>query len=186
MGRKRKSTPALLTLRLVRGAEHLLLITTNPGIRPNKKMIVQDVLQQKRRAVHTIPAQQTVEDAIVQMDVQRTSALIVMDGETPVGIFTERDVLRCHVAWRHRLFREMPLSEAMTDNLIVAQSNDLVSSAMAMMIKADIRHLPVVENQQIAGMLTISDLVKHHVGELTAELHYLQEYITDLHDAVQD
>jgi IMP dehydrogenase len=120
------------------------------------------------------------------MTEQRTSALIVMDGETPVGIFTERDVLRCHVTWRHRLFREMPLAEAMTDKLIVAQPDDLVSSAMAMMIKADIRHLPVVEERRITGMLTISDLVKHHVGELTAELHYLQEYITDLQDAVQD
>ena len=149
-------------------------------------MRVQDVIKKKRRLVHTIPAQRSVEDAIVQMTERRTSALIVMDGEQPSGIFTERDVLRCHVAWRHRLFREMPLSEAMTDKLIVAQPGDLVSSAMAMMIKADIRHLPVVEDQRIALMLTISDLVKHHVGELTAELHYLQEYITDLQDAVQD
>jgi IMP dehydrogenase len=149
-------------------------------------MRVQDVIKRKRRVVHTIPAQRTVEDAIVQMTERRTSALIVMDGGQPVGIFTERDVLRCHVAWRHRLFREMPLTEAMTEKLIVAQPGDLVSSAMAMMIKADIRHLPVVEDRRIALMLTISDLVKHHVGELTAELHYLQEYITDLQDAVQD
>lgn len=149
-------------------------------------MRVQDVMKQKRRLVHTIPVERTAEDAIVQMTEHRTSALIVMDGETPVGIFTERDVLRCHVAWRGRLFREMPLREAMINKLIVAQPDDLVSSAMAMMIKADIRHLPVVENQQISGMLTISDLVKHHVGELTAELHYLQEYITDLQDAVHD
>ena len=149
-------------------------------------MHVQDVMQPKRRVVHTISAQRTAEDAIVQMTEQRTSALIVMDGEMPVGIFTERDVLRCHVAWRQRLFREMPLKEAMTNKLIVAQPDDLVSSAMAMMIKADIRHLPVVEDQRINGMLTISDLVKHHVGELTAELHYLQDYITDLQDAVQD
>jgi IMP dehydrogenase len=149
-------------------------------------MRVQDVIKRKRRVVHTIPAQRTVEDAIVQMTERRTSALIVMDGGQPVGIFTERDVLRCHVAWRHRLFREMPLTEAMTEKLIVAQPGDLVSSAMAMMIKADIRHLPVVEDRRISLMLTISDLVKHHVGELTAELHYLQEYITDLQDAVQD
>jgi signal-transduction protein with cAMP-binding, CBS, and nucleotidyltransferase domain len=54
------------------------------------------------------------------------------------------------------------------------------------MIQADIRHLPVVEDRRISGMLTISDLVKHQVGELTAELHYLQEYISDLQDAVQD
>jgi IMP dehydrogenase len=149
-------------------------------------MHVRDVMKQKNRTVHTIAAAQTAEDAIVCMTEQQTSALIVMDGEMPVGIFTERDVLRCHVAWRGRLFRQMPLREAMTADLIVAQPGDLVSSAMAMMIKADIRHLPVVDNQRIVVMLTISDLVKHHVGELTAELHYLQEYITDLHDAVQD
>ena len=149
-------------------------------------MRVQDAIKQRRCLVHTIPVEQTAEDAIVQMTEQQTSAVIVMDGETPVGIFTERDVLRCHVAWRNRFFREMPLREAMTDKLIVARPEDLVSSAMAMMIKADIRHLPVVNDQHIVCMLTISDLVKHHVGELTAELHYLQDYITDLHDAVQD
>jgi IMP dehydrogenase len=143
-------------------------------------------MKRKSRAVHTIAAGQTVEDAIVRMTEQKISALIVMDGAMPAGIFTERDVLRCHVAWRSRRFREMPLSEAMTDKLIVARPDDLVSSAMAMMIKADIRHLPVVQDRKIEGMLTISDLVKHHVGELTAELHYLQEYITDLQDAVQD
>ena len=98
------------------------------------------------------------------MTEQGASALIVMDGQQPVGIFTERDVLRCHVAWRGRLFREMPLKEAMVDKLIVAKPDDLVSSAMAMMIQADIRHLPVVEDQRISAMLTISDLVKHHVG----------------------
>ena len=149
-------------------------------------MRVRDVIKHKRRPIHTIVATQTVEDAIVRMTECQTSAIIVVDGQTPVGIFTERDVLRCHVAWRHRRFREMPLSEAMSAKLIVAQPDDLVSNAMAMMIKADIRHLPVVENKQVIDMLTISDLVKHHVGELTAELHYLQEYITDLQDAVQD
>jgi IMP dehydrogenase len=149
-------------------------------------MHVRDVMRKKSRIIHSISVLKTAEDAIVQMTEFKASALIVMDGEKPVGIFTERDVLRCHVAWRHRRFREMPLSEAMTQQLIVAQPDDLVSSAMAMMIKADIRHLPVVENKQVIDMLTISDLVKHHVGELTAELHYLQEYITDLQDAVQD
>ncbi|GAB6906622.1 conserved hypothetical protein [Desulfosarcina cetonica] len=149
-------------------------------------MRVQDVITQKRRTVHTLPVDRTAEDAIVRMTEVQTSALIVMDGDRPVGIFTERDVLRCHVAWKGRLFREMPLAEAMTNTLIVARPEDLVSSAMAMMIQADIRHLPVVENQQIIGMLSITDLVKHHVGALTAELHYLQEYITDLQNAVQD
>jgi CBS domain-containing protein len=149
-------------------------------------MIVRDLLHQKRRLFHVIPSRQTVEDAIVLMTERRATALIVMNDALPVGIFTERDVLRCHVTWRYRRFREIPLSEAMTKNLIVARPHDLVSSAMAMMIKAGIRHLPVVEDHRIAGMLTISDLVKSHVGELTAELHYLQEYIIDLKNSVSD
>ena len=149
-------------------------------------MRVEEIMKQMNRSVHTIPVSKTTEDAIVKMTQEQASALIVMDGERPVGIFTERDVLRCHVAWRGRLFREMPLNETMVAKLIVAKPDDMVSSAMAMMIQADIRHLPVVEGRRITGMLSLSDLVKHHVGALTAELHYLHEYITDLQDAVQD
>ncbi len=119
-------------------------------------MHVKDVIKQKHRVAHTISSDRTAEDAIVHMTERHASAIIVMEGKVPVGIFTERDVLRCHVKWRGRLFREMPLTEAMTDKLIVAQPEDLVSSAMAMMIQADIRHLPVVENQRIVGMVTIS------------------------------
>jgi predicted transcriptional regulator len=73
-------------------------------------MRVQDVIKQKTPRGSHHSGQRTVEDAIVQMTERQTSALIVMDGGQPVGIFTERDVLRCHVAWRHRLFREMPLA----------------------------------------------------------------------------
>lgn len=149
-------------------------------------MRLQDVMKQQRQAVHTISATKTVADAIARMIEQHISALVVLEGEVPVGIFSERDVLCCHVARPESHFREIPLKGAMTEKLIVARPDDRVSSAMAMMIQADIRHLPVVDAQRIIGMLSISDLVKHHVGQLTAELHYLQEYITDLQDAVKD
>ena len=80
----------------------------------------------------------------------------------------------------------MTVEEAMTSKLIVAEPEEEVSAAMATMIKAGIRHLPVIENGRIIGMLTIGDLVEHQVGTLTAEIHYLQDYISDLHDADQD
>ncbi len=149
-------------------------------------MKVAEVLERKDRTVHNMDAAQTVDKAIDTMTAKGTSALIVVEEGRPVGIFTERDVLRCYVSHRGRQFSEIKLKEAMTSRLIVARSDDDVSAAMATMIKADIRHLPVVKDQDVVGMLSITDLVKSHVGALTAELHYLQEYIADLQDAIHD
>jgi predicted transcriptional regulator len=74
----------------------------------------------------------------------------------------------------------------MTTPLIVAQANDSIETAMGIMIKAGIRHLPVISKHRVCGVLGLEDLVKPHVGALTQELHYLQEYISDLQDAAHD
>jgi len=149
-------------------------------------MCVEDLLKKKGREIVSIHAGATVEDAINDMAQKKVSALIVMEGNIPVGIFAERDVLRCHLRDRDKPFTNISVREAMSGKLIVSESEDEISAAMAMMIKADIRHLPVIKNKELIGMLTISDLVEHQIGTLTAELHYLQEYITDLHDAELD
>ena len=149
-------------------------------------MHVEDLLKEKGREIISIDANATVEDAINDMAQKRVSALIVMEDDNPVGIFAERDVLRCHLRDRKKLFTGISVKEAMSGKLIVAESEDEISAAMAMMIKADIRHLPVIINKELIGMLTISDLVEHQIGTLTAELQYLQEYITDMHDAELD
>jgi len=151
-------------------------------------ILLKELLPEKGRGVVALFDDQTVETAIGHMALKKASAIIVMKkgGGQPVGIFAERDVLRCHLKHPSRSFDEIRLSEAMTRRLIVAQSSDQVQDAMAMMIKADIRHLPVIKERELIGMLTISDLVEHLVGSLTAEIHYLQEYIDNLHDAGQD
>jgi len=149
-------------------------------------MRVEDLLKKKGREIVSIHASATVEEAINDMAHKKVSALIVMEGDHPVGIFAERDVLRCHLQDREKAFTGISVREAMSGKLIVSESEDEVSAAMAMMIKADIRHLPVIKNKKLIGMLTISDLVEHQIGTLTAELHYLQEYITDLQDAELD
>ena len=149
-------------------------------------MKVRELVAEMNRPVNTIDAEQTVEDAISQMAGARASALIVMQAGQPAGIFAERDVLRCHLENRSRPFDAVTVGEAMTRKLIVAEPEEAVSAAMATMIKSGIRHLPVIENERIVGMLTIGDLVEHQVGTLTAEIHYLQDYITDLQDADRD
>jgi CBS domain-containing protein len=149
-------------------------------------MLVQEVLTQAKQEVFTIVPDQTVEDAIDEMASNKTSALIVMEGDYPVGIFAERDVLRCHLKERGKAFTRIKVKNAMTNKLISAGPEDDIGAAVNMMLKADIRHLPVIKAKKIIGMLTINDLVEHLVDALEAELHHLQSYITDLQDASKD
>jgi IMP dehydrogenase len=149
-------------------------------------MRVEQLLIEKGHEIVSIESHATVADAINDMAQKMASALIVMETGRPVGIFAERDVLRCHLQHKTTPFSDINITAAMTKKLIVADSNDEISTAMATMIQADIRHLPVIKDKTLIGMLTISDLVKHQIGALTAELHYLQDYITDLHDAELD
>lgn len=150
-------------------------------------MRVEELLDnENRNRIYTIAAEADLETAIAEMDRTGVSALIVTDAERPVGILAERDVLRCHLRNRDRAFEEMRVAEAMTARLIVANADDPVSDAMSVMIQADIRHLPVIQDRRLAGMLTLGDLVRRQVGALTAEIHYLQEYISDLQEAGLD
>ena len=150
-------------------------------------MRVEELLDsENRNRIYTIAADADLETAITEMDRNGVSALIVTEAERPVGILAERDVLRCHLRNRNRAFDEIRVAEAMTARLIVANADDPVSDAMSVMIQADIRHLPVIQDRRLAGMLTLGDLVRRQVGALTAEIHYLQEYISDLQEAGLD
>jgi IMP dehydrogenase len=114
------------------------------------------------------------------------SALIVTENERPVGIFAERDVLRTYMRDKNADFAAVPLSEAMTNRLISAGNDDSIGTVMALMLQAGIRHLPVIENAEVVGMLTINDLVQYRLDSMDAELHHLKDYIADLHDAGHD
>jgi len=149
-------------------------------------MLVQDLLALRKQEVFTVTPDQTVEDAINQMALNKTSALLVMEGDYPVGIFAERDVLRCHLKERSKAFTQIKVKNAMTNKLISARPEDEIGAAVNMMLKADIRHLPVIKDKKIIGMLTINDLVEHLISALNAELHHLQSYIADLQDASKD
>jgi IMP dehydrogenase len=114
------------------------------------------------------------------------SALVLMDGEVSQGIFTERDLVRCHIIFPGKNIKDILVKDVMTSKLIVAEPDDTIEDAMKMMIKAKIRHLPVVSDGRIKGMLSLEDLVRKHVGDLTKELHYLKDYISVLQDAGND
>jgi CBS domain-containing protein len=149
-------------------------------------MKVHELLSQKSRPVYTLSSDQTVDDAINLMTAQKVSALIITEADHPVGIFAERDVFRAHINDKTAAFSDIRLKDAMTPRLFVAKNEDEISSVMSMMIQADIKHMPVMKENQIIGILTLNDLIEHQIDMLTDELHHLREYIEALHHAGQD
>ncbi len=146
-------------------------------------MRIGEIIEQEGRKVFEIDCGLAVEDAINLMTDKETSALIVIEGGRTAGIFTERDVLLTYVKFGHKPFGKIILKNAMTNKLIVAKPEDEIEALISLMIQVDIRHLPVVENGKIIALLYICDLLQHQVGTLSADLHYLEEYVSDLHEA---
>ena len=149
-------------------------------------MEVLALLKDKARRLHTIASSQTVEDAICLMANVKVSALVVTENGQPAGIFSERDALHSYLINKSTAFSEIILENAMTRNLMVAEPKDAITAVMARMIKADIKHLPLIEEKKIVGMLTLKDLMQHQIDSLTDEIHQLKDYIADLHEAGQD
>jgi IMP dehydrogenase len=149
-------------------------------------MKVRDLFGEKIRPVHTIAGHRSVDNAIDMMTGKQATALIVTKNGEPIGIFTERDVFRCYQRNIKTALFEIAVQNAMTDNLIAAKPEDDNSRVIAIMIKADIRHLPVIENKKLIGLLTLNDLTEHQIQSLNDEIYQLKDYIDDLHDAGRD
>ncbi|MGD8344321.1 MAG: CBS domain-containing protein [Desulfobacterales bacterium] len=149
-------------------------------------MKVHELLPRISRPVYTLNGDQSVDDAINLMTAKKTSALIITEADHPVGIFAERDVFRAHIRDKAAAFSDILLKDAMTPKLLTAKMEDEVSAVMTMMIQADIKHMPVIKENEIVGLLTLADLIEHQINMLTDELHHLREYIEDLHLAGQD
>ncbi len=149
-------------------------------------MEVLALLKDKARTMLTIASNQTVDDAICLMASGKVSALLVTENDQPAGIFSEKDVFRTYLRNKATAFSEIILENAITRDLMVAEPQDAVVAVMGRMIKADITHLPVMEEKRIVGMLTLKDLMEYRIGVLSDEIDQLKDYIADLHEAGQD
>ena len=149
-------------------------------------MQIRDLLTDVGHKPLRIGSFQTLKDAVLTMVEQNQSGLIVMDGRKTVGIITERDVLRSHVKYGDLPLSKIQIKDVMTEKLIVAKSDDEIDVTISLMRQAGIRHLPVLEAGEIISLLSICDLAHYQAGNLSAELHYLEEYVDDLHEAGRD
>ena len=137
---------------------------------------VQSVLARKGGQVVTIGAADTALVAATLMNERGIGGLVVLDGGRVAGMFTERDILRRVVAMR-RDPATTPVREVMTSPVAYCRRETSLDECRAFMTEKRIRHLPVVDDKGVCGIVTIGDLMAHDVTDQQATIQYLNEYI---------
>jgi len=140
-------------------------------------MKLEDVLAAKGRRVVSVSAKASITDAIRTMHAEKVGAVLVPDAEgCPVGIFTERDAVRLY-AEGDRDFDRLTIETRMTCSLVVGRLSMTVDEALGLMTERRFRHLPVVEDGRLLGLVSIGDLVKLRLEEAAQEAQALRAYI---------
>ena len=137
---------------------------------------VSELLARKGNAVYTIGKTKTVFEAISLMVAHNVGALVVLDEARPCGIITERDYLR-KVAVVGRMSKSTFVQEIMSGQLVHVDLGTPVEECMQRMTRARIRHLPVLSDSQLVGIVSIGDLVKFLAEERQHEIRELTAYI---------
>ena len=138
---------------------------------------VRQLLETKGHDVWAIGPRESVSAAIDRMAEKEVGALLVMDGTKTVGVISERDCLR-KVFLKGRSAAEIEVKEIMTKRVIYAPPDHSVEECMALMTDRRIRHLPVLENGRLMGVISIGDLVKAIIDEQQFIIDQLVHYIT--------
>lgn len=140
---------------------------------------VRDILAEKGPDIFSVARGAAIAEAARLMKSRNVGALLVTDETTYTGIITERDIVRL-VADRGGGLHELRVGSVMvpSEHLIVAEPDDECRHVMAVMIQKRIRHMPVVENGRITGVISIRDVARIAVVRVKAEAHFLSDYIT--------
>lgn len=139
---------------------------------------VADILKSKSdNTVHAIAPGDSVLDALQRMAEKRIGALLVMEGETIVGIVTERDYAR-KIALLERTSAATLVRDVMTADVMYVRPTQTSQECMALMTENRLRHLPVVDGARLVGLISIGDLVKDIISEQQFIIEQLEHYIT--------
>lgn len=137
---------------------------------------VSHILERKVSRIISLDAQEPVLEAIRLMAEHHIGAVLVMQGEELIGIASERDYAR-KVILQGRSSADTPVSAVMSAPVVCVSPLESVSDCMAIMTERRIRHLPVIDNGRLVGIVSIGDLVKEVIEDQKQEISYLQQYI---------
>jgi CBS domain-containing protein len=140
-------------------------------------MTVKSILSSKGRDVTTTEPAATLESAIALLAQRRIGALVVLGPERRViGIVSERDIVRA-LAEQGPAVLSAPIAQVMTRKVSTCSENDTVSDIMEQMTAGKFRHVPVVDQDRLVGIVSIGDIVKYRLGEMEREQEALRDYI---------
>ena len=132
----------------------------------------------KNRQIWTISKDQSVMQALILMSEKNIGAIIIVDNNNfPIGIFSERDYAR-KIILKGKSSKDTLLNEVMTKELITVTGDYKIDQCMEIMNEKKIRHLPVVENKKIVGIISIRDVLKIMIEEQKELINHLQKFIT--------
>ncbi|MFC4213465.1 CBS domain-containing protein [Pedobacter lithocola] len=138
---------------------------------------VKHLLDTKQVRIISVNKNISVLDALKVMTDKNISAVLVMDDEKLSGIFTERDYAR-KIILQGKSSKDTLIEEVMTPNLISITLSDTIDKCMEIMTEKHIRHLPIVENEEVKGMISIGDLVKYIIADQKQTISQLESYIS--------
>ena len=140
-------------------------------------MTVARILKEKGQLVLTTKPTDKLKDVVAVLAQKKIGALVVSDDtRTPLGIISERDVIRALGATGGSALDD-PVSRHMTERVITVGVDATIDEVMEIMNKGHFRHMPVVEDSKLIGIVSVSDIVKRHVDALHSEHHALRQYI---------
>lgn len=139
---------------------------------------VHQILSKKGKPLYVTNPESSVYQALQLLAEHNIGALIVKEGDKFVGIFTERDYAR-KVVLQDRYSRETTLKDIVAANCETVTPNTSIADCMAVMSAKSIRYLPVLENAQVVGIISIGDVVQHIIDEQAYTLQQMESYISD-------
>ena len=137
---------------------------------------VKVLLESKAVRLHSITPEATVLDGLRLMADHNVGALLVMSGDQLVGLMTEREYAR-NVALKGRSSAQMRIAELITATPATVTPEQTIEDCMRLMTQLRVRHLPVLQNQQVTGIISIGDLVNWIISAQTETIHQLENYI---------
>jgi CBS domain-containing protein len=139
-------------------------------------MTVARIIKEKGRNVVTVAQNVTLADIATTLAEKRIGAVVVMEKDAIRGIVSERDIVRA-VAKHGGEGLRMPVADWMTAKVTTCRPEDTINDVMQKMTTGRFRHLPVVENGKLAGIVSIGDVVKRRIEEVEREADQIREYI---------
>ena len=139
-------------------------------------MTVRSILNTKGHQIMSVEPDAKLATAVKLLGEKKIGAVLVMNQSRLEGILSERDIVRV-LGERGADVLDEPVSEVMTRKVVTCKETDTVAELMEMMTKGKFRHLPVLENNKVVGLISIGDIVKRRVQEYESEQEALRDYI---------